>query len=882
MPSDSANPQLVDPLLTGVPRATARLQLHAGFTFDDAAALIPYFAGLGVSHLYLSPITTARPGSTHGYDVTDFTRINPELGGEARFLALAERARASDIGIVLDIVPNHMAASVTHNSWWRDVLARGAQSPYAQYFDIDWQAPDPDLRGKVLLPILGDPYWQTLESGAIVAVRNDDGTTVLRYGEHDLPLATPPSDGAMPHDAASLHALLEPQHYRLAWWRVGAAELNWRRFFEITELVGVREESEDVFEAVHALVFRLYREGWIDGLRIDHVDGLADPAGYCRRVRARLDALRPGRPAALSRAHPWLVVEKILGEDEPLPRDWRVDGTTGYDFMDAVSAVLHDLHGEARLTLLWMQISGDDRRFADYVRAGRHRIMARHLVAEMDTLCTRLHDLTRADAATRDLSAHALRHALTAFMAAIPVYRSYYASSDGDDRGDADGDGRRDTTIDDAMVRAAADGARHHLAPDERAALDAILGYLDDDVAADSIAGRLRTKLQQLMPALAAKSTEDTAFYRYGRLLSRNEVGSDPGTLAMAPERFHARMQARREIYPHAMLAVATHDHKRGEDARMRLAVLSELADEWAEAVGDWEARLAPLLVASPTGPDGADRLMLYQTLVGAWPADPRALQSEDAQRAFVERILAWQRKAIREAKRHGSWTQPDDAYEAACDAFLPALALGEADSVLERIGGFAERIGPAAALNSLAQTLLQLTAPGVPDRYQGNETWDFSLVDPDNRRAPDYARLQSQLECQGGWTHWLAHWRDGRIKQQLIRATLALRRQQPALFAQGGYHPLSVSGALARSVLAYARRCGTAEAVVAVTRLAARHVDPKRPHVPPQCWRDTGIHVGDGEWVDALTGHTVAAHAGWLRARDVFATLPVALLVRR
>uniref|UniRef100_UPI000B1008FE alpha-amylase family glycosyl hydrolase n=1 Tax=Cupriavidus sp. D384 TaxID=1538095 RepID=UPI000B1008FE len=328
----------------GVPRATARLQLHAGLTFADAAALVPYYAGLGISHLYLSPITEARPGSTHGYDVTDCTQVSTALGGEPGLVALATQAREAGLGIVLDIVPNHMAADATHNAWWRDVLAQGERSAYAHYFDIDWQPHDPVLRGKVLLPILGDAYWQTLESGTLTVQRGGDGQPALRYGDHDLPLNLPPgmADGAAlpatPTDMQALNALLEHQHYRLAWWRTGAAMLNWRRFFEITELVGVRQECDDVFEATHALPFRLYREGWIDGLRIDHVDGLADPAGYCRRVRERLDALRPGRPAALALAHPWLVIEKILGEHEPLPRDWQVDGTTGYDFMDQAGA----------------------------------------------------------------------------------------------------------------------------------------------------------------------------------------------------------------------------------------------------------------------------------------------------------------------------------------------------------------------------------------------------------------------------------------------------------------------------------------------------------------------------------------------------------------
>jgi len=845
-----------------IPRATARLQLHADFTFADAAALIPYYSALGISHLYLSPITTARPGSAHGYDVTDYTQISPALGGEAAFRLFAAQARAAGLGIVIDIVPNHMAADATHNAWWRDVLARGIGSPFAHVFDIDWHAPDPAVRGKVLLPILSDTYWRTLQSGAFAVARDNAGTITLRYGDHDLPLADPvPDDALLATTPEALHALLEHQHYRLAWWRTGAATLNWRRFFEIADLVGVREERADVFEAVHALPVRLYREGWIDGLRIDHVDGLADPAEYCRRLRERLQTLRPGRP--------WIVVEKILGEEESLPPDWQVDGTTGYDFMSDVSAVLHDSHGKDRLGALWTWISGDARTYDEHVHAARRRVLARHLVAEFDWLCTRLLALARAALPTRDVTQHAIRRALTEFLTAFPVYRCYRSAAD-----------MRDAPIDDAAIYSATRAARRHLSPDELNALDLMLGCLRGDAQPGSDSDSIRARLQQLMTALAAKSTEDTAFYRYGRLLSRNEVGSCPGTLAMSPERFHARMRTRQQAYPHAMLAVATHDHKRGEDARMRLAVLSELADDWAEAVDDWESRLAPVLAASQAGPDGADRLMLYQTVLGAWPADPRAMEAEDAQHDFIDRIREWQRKAIREAKRHGNWTQPNAAYEAAADAFLDALATGGAESVLDSIGRFAGRIGSAAALNSLSQTLIELTAPGVPDRYQGNETWDFSLVDPDNRRSPDFVRLQSRIEDRAGWQHWLEHWRDGCIKQQIIRCVLQCRRERPALFAEGGYIPLVASCPMAQHVLAFARRDERSGAVVVATRLAARHVDRELPRIAPQLWLDTALPA-DGDWTDVLTGHDVHAHTGWLRLRDILTELPVALLIQ-
>jgi len=857
--------------VAGVPRATARMQMHAAFTFADAAALVPYHAALGISHLYLSPITCARPGSTHGYDVTDCTRISPELGGEDGFYALCRTAQAAGLGIVLDIVPNHMAASATHNHWWRDVLAHGRDSRYADYFDIDWDSRDPALAGKVLVPILGERYWETLSSGALSLERDADERHVLRYGDHVLPLAASPASmpAAAPDNAEGWHALLERQHYRLAWWRTAAAELNWRRFFEISELVGVRQERAEVFEDTHALVFRLYREGWIDGVRVDHVDGLADPAGYCRQLRERLDALRPGRPGDKARQHPWIVIEKILAEDEPLPADWQTDGTTGYDFMNDVAAVLHDAQGARALDALWHDMSGDRRDYPAYVTVARERILSHHLMTEFGGACARLYAQVRATPVQRDITLAALRHALTALLLQIPVYRTYYVA----------GERLGDSATDDALLAAATARAYATLAPDEQVALDFIVAALRNTSPIGTPAGDLRTKLQQVMPALAAKGGEDTAFYRYGRLLSRNEVGSDPTILALTPAQFHARLLARP---PQAMLATATHDHKRGEDARMRLAVLSELADEWRDAVHDWEARLAPVLTASPHGPDGVDRLMLYQTLLGAWPADPRALQTEPAQKDFIARVLAWQTKSIREAKRHGSWTHPDEEYETACEVFVAALGEAGADGVLERIGQFAHRLGPAAALNSLAQTLLQLTAPGVPDRYQGNEGWDFSLVDPDNRRAPDYERLRAQCECTAGWAHWLRHWRDGRIKQQLIRAVLQFRREHEVLFTAGSCHALATTGDLASHALAFARQCGELEAITIVTRHAARHVEPELPRIPAQCWGDTAVRARDGgAWVDVLTGRTIAVHAGHLRMKDVLQQLPVALLAR-
>ncbi|RDK10379.1 malto-oligosyltrehalose synthase [Cupriavidus lacunae] len=875
----------------GLPRATARLQLHPGFTFADAAGVVGYYAALGVSHLYLSPVCCARPGSTHGYDVTDFTRVRAELGGESGLKALAARARDAGLGLILDIVPNHMAADATHNGWWRDVLTHGRASRFAASFDIDWTPRNPVLHGKVLLPILGQSYWDTMVAGELRWVpASGDAPAHLRYFDHSLPLAPGSVDGeaetsrpawydtTQAEGRSRLHALLERQHYRLAWWRTAAAALNWRRFFEISDLVGVREEDPQVFDAVHALVFRLLSEGWIDGVRVDHVDGLADPAGYCRRLRAALDRHAAARPPLLRLEHPWLVVEKILGPRERLAPDWQVHGTTGYDFMDDVAAVLHDGNGEAPLGTLWASVSGDARSYATHVEAARRQVLERHLVTEFEGVAASLHDCAEQEPGTRDLTRAALRRALAALMAAVPRYRSYFDAQPAD----------RDAAVahaDDAMLDQAMQAARAGLAPDEAVALAFIGGCLRTAAPPDSDTGELRRRLQQLMPALAAKAGEDTAFYRYGRLLSRNEVGSDPGRLAMPPAQFHARMAARRLACPNAMLATATHDHKRGEDARMRLAVLSEVPGAWADAVAAWERECAPLLSTLPRAPDPGDRLMLYQTLVGAWPMeDIGHLADTSAIEALLARVSAWQLKAIREAKRHGNWTCPDTEYEATCEAFLRGIAAAWPQGVLAQIGQFAQRIAVAGAVNSLAQVLVQLTAPGIPDRYQGCEGWDLSLVDPDNRRQPDYARLQARLGCSAGWAHWLAHWRDGRIKQQLVRQVLAVRRAHPALFADGQYGMLAAQGTLVPQVLAFARTTDACQAITVVTRLAAARVDPTMPRIPPASWGDTTLNVGvpqHSRWTDALTSHALDAPTGRLRLREVLGGLPVALLLR-
>ena len=748
------------------PRATYRLQFNQDFTFADAEAIVPYLARLGISHLYASPITVARAGSTHGYDVVDHTRIDPVLGGEEGFRRLVALLRAHDMGVILDIVPNHMGVAGGGNAWWNDVLANGQASDFATYFDINWRRP-------ILLPILGTTLDEAIGAGAIEVVAAAEGLELVVYGEHRIPLR--PDDREPPRDEAALRALLERQHYRLGWWRTANDLLNWRRFFTINELAGVRIEDSAVFEAVHALVFRLYRERLIDGVRVDHVDGLADPAGYCRTLRARLDAIdRPGEGRA------YIVVEKILGSGEALATDWGVDGTSGYDFMAAVTDLLHDPAGERALTDAWAEIGGRSRDFAAEELLARQQLLDWQFAAQFDAcvaafaaLCARQH---RADTITPAM----LRRGCALLLHHFPVYRTY-----------ATGKG---APASDAVVRDRVRAAvAPHVPPGEHNVVDWILGILAGASGADGAEAALR--LQQLSAPIAAKSVEDTAFYRYGRLLSRNDVGFDAAHWSSSIEDFFAAMETRAARWPRAMLATATHDHKRGEDVRARLAVLSEMPELWLAEVARWEEATREL----GTGIDPGDRYMLWQTLVGSWPsAGPDA--------AFLDRIRQWQQKALREAKLRSSWEAPDDAYEARYAGFAETILSDErATGLRALIAAFVGRIGPAARRNALVQTALRYTCPGVPDLYQGTELEDLSLVDPDNRRPVDYRGREQSLE------------QDSDEKLSLIASLLAARRQEPALFATGTFKRAAVAGPLAEHILAFSRTTADRRLNVAV-----------------------------------------------------------------
>jgi (1->4)-alpha-D-glucan 1-alpha-D-glucosylmutase len=982
---------------TSLPRATMRMQFHKDFTFADAGKLVPYLVGMGISHLYASPILKARPGSTHGYDCVDASLVNPELGGEDALRSLADTLHAAGLGLVVDIVPNHMGIG-PDNAWWQDVLTWGPNSRYAHYFDIDWQSSDPSLRGKLLVPFLGNGYGETLASGDLVLafdahhgafemryftnrfpIAIHDYATILEAARHpalhdlsklfdeaasttDLPRndarereailarrdaalvaarrrfaevlgdegVTASIERALatfdPHDGegrARLHALLEAQSYRLASWRAAADEINYRRFFEVTELAGVRVEREDVFEAMHATLFRLYREGIIDAMRVDHVDGLADPRGYCRQLRRRLEALQPQRPPSRW-TRPWIVVEKILAPDEDLREDWRVDGTSGYDFMDEVGALLHAEAGAEPLASFWARATSRPADFRTEALAARRQILAENLPAEFHAASRALHRVARSDIDTRDIPLIAIQRAFTELLVQIDVYRTYV---------DARGRDDDDTTVLIRALRAAHETVR----PSDRPVLAWLDHWLGGDATADVLpeapsrrarSERLRaiTRFQQLTPPLAAKSVEDTAFYRYGRLISRNEVGSDPARFALSIAAFHAKCERRAKNFPHALLATATHDHKRGADTRARLAVLSEMPQRWigllerwmvlntpvgsraaiaAEVVADVRAETAPMTppaalaaIAHAVAEDASvplpeDQLMLIQTLIGAWPlelagdVDFADEESKTSLADFVERVAAWQVKALRETKRPSDWSMPNERYEATCRAYLDRIMDATTSPFLREAATFVAQNAPAAALNGLVQAVLHCTVPGIPDLYQGTEFWDFSLVDPDNRRPVDFDAREaalSRLEESNDQADLAASWRDGRIKQAFIARLLAVRNAAPNLFALGSYHPLVVEGEQAAHVLAFLRRNGAQRMVVVVPVHASVLLDAAdRPSIDASRWGDTEVLLPPGTasnaWFDVATGARRKSSSRRLKVSELLSDLPVAVL---
>ena len=943
-----------------VPRATVRLQFHAGFRFDDATELVPYFAALGISHVYASPFLAARPGSAHGYDIVDHTRFNPELGDEASFDRLVAALHHHGMGLILDFVPNHMGIGGADNAWWLDVLEWGAMSPFAAFFDIDWAPAEPSLKGKVLLPFLGDHYGEVLERGEL-GLRFDQatGSFDVWYFEHRFPIAvrhyplilrqaaeagagealdeairafvalgkgrrSVRAQAMLRHQAVTakqhlaavaagdpvvaesieaavaalngtagdtksfraLHRLLERQAYRLASWRVAAHEINYRRFFDINDLAGLRMERADLFELAHQLVFRLIAEGKLQGLRLDHIDGLYDPATYCRQLQDRAaylllqaeahDGAAPAEDAR-PRSNPiYLVVEKILARHERLPESWPVDGTTGYDFMNLVNGLFVDPSSEGALIDAYDRFVGVPADYEATVIAAKRQLVRTNMASELNVLASQLHDIARQNWSTRDFAANAIREALLEIVARFPVYRTYITAADVSEE-------------DLRHLEWAVALARKDAGFSDTGVHDFILSVLGTEAARDR-GRRFRRrdvlaaamKFQQLTGPVMAKAVEDTAFYRYFRLVSLNEVGGEPNRFGASVSAFHHLNQERARRHPDTMLATASHDHKRGEDTRARIDVLSEMPETWERTVQLWSRANRSRLreVDGGPAPDANDEYLYYQTLVGTWPLDG------DAGTDYADRIVQYMLKAVREGKRRSSWSFPNADYEAAVEAFVRTTLDPEAGAwFLSDLAAFDARLAMAGASNGLAQTLLKLTVPGVPDIYQGTEYWDLSLVDPDNRRPVDFDARRRSLTDLAGLPDLLTAWRDGRIKQRVVAQTLEFRRQFPVLFAEGSYMPLATDGAEAQRVVAFAREWQGDWMIAVVPRLVFPFLDGvAQPLVPGDKWGDTTVMGPDlpstHPFEDVFSGRSYSWTAGSaLPVADLLGDFPVALL---
>ncbi len=776
----------------GIITSTYRVQLTPAFGFDAAAEVVPYLADLGVSHLYCSPWLQASAGSQHGYDVTDHSRVNVELGGEEGLARLRDACLSAGMAIVLDIVPNHasVAAPEAANAAWWDVLREGRESAYASWFDIDWDGRDNP--GKILIPVLGSTLDECIKAGELVV----DGDR-LTYYDHVLPLARGSEQLPLPE-------LLAAQHWRLCHWRVGGEELNYRRFFDVTTLAGLRVEDPDVFAATHRRILASLADGTVEGLRVDHPDGLADPQGYLARLS---EASR----------RCWIVVEKILEHGEDLPRDWACQGTTGYDALNRLTGVFIDTAGEEPMTEVYDAATGAASRWPMVALEAKRQVVRTVLAAEISRLTELLVAAAWERPAFRDFTRRGLREALEELLAQIDVYRAYVRPGELPSS-------LAEETLGRAAGRAAT--ALPDRAEEIRAAAALVLRGPDE----------LVVRFQQTCGPVMAKGVEDTAFYRYARLLALNEVGGDPGRFGTTVEEFHQSAIQTQAQWPLTMTTLSTHDTKRSEDVRARLALLSEDVPRWGRTV----TRLMSLASkhCGPAGPDAATQYFVMQTLIGAYPID-------------AGRLGAYLAKATREAKQHTSWTAPDEGFDAAVASYIEATLAD--DAVMAEIATYVSELIEPGRVNALAQKLLQLTTPGIPDTYQGTELWDLSLVDPDNRRPVDYgerARLAAVLDRGGapGLDDF------GAAKLHLVRTTLRLRRSYPDLFgAAADYQPLAVSGAAAAHVIAFSRGDGI---VVVVPRLVLGLRQAGG-------WKDTAVTLPEGEWVDAFTGKRHGSQGG-------------------
>jgi (1->4)-alpha-D-glucan 1-alpha-D-glucosylmutase len=979
-----------------LPVSTYRLQLHRGSNFRDARAVVPYLARLGITDVYCSPYLRARPGSTHGYDICDHSKLNPELGSEEDYQAFVEELASHRLGQVLDFVPNHMAVDPGLNRWWRDVLEDGPASRFARYFDIDWHPVKPELDGKVLLPVLGDHYGLVLERGEL-QLAFKDGALSLRYFEQDLPIdpaqyprvlrmgleslqAELPADDAhlveflsiltamehlpgsmesnaermaerqrekkvardrlarvvegsprirlrieaalhafngqagQPHSFDRLHELLEGQPYRLAYWRTAFDEINYRRFFDIKELAGVRMEEPDVFAATHELILRLIRGGKVTGLRLDHLDGLFDPAGYVESLqeailqewvsdlapaeipneewRRQVRAWRSANKNVAERPF-YVVAEKILSGQETLPESWPIHGTSGYDFLNDLNRLFVDAADAKAMKQVYERFTGQTKPFADVVYECKKLITWTALASELNVLAHALNRLSEGNRRARDFTLNSLREALREVVACFPVYRTYVSPSGA-------------TETDRQMIHTALARARRRNPAMEPSVFDFLSGTLlpgdVEEISQEEHRQRLdfAMKFQQYTGPVQAKGMEDTAFYRYNCLLSLNEVGGDPQRFGGAPAQFHEANRQRLHHWPSTLLATATHDTKRGEDARARLNVLSEVPDEWRRALFQWTRINASnrSTVDGKPAPDRNDEYLFYQALLGAWPAE---LHVPTAPSELVKRLRDYMLKAVKEAKVHTSWINPNEAYDRAVADFVDnTLAGPRAAKFLNSFLPFQQRIARLGMLNSLAQLVLKVVCPGVPDFYQGTELWDLSLVDPDNRRPVDMEQRRQLLEdlepalreessgAAGKVAELLEHWQDGRIKLFITACGLRLRHCLPPVFLQGEYIPLQGTGEQANHLVGVARRLED-QVVLAVAPRLQVHLAATHLPLGPDTWKATRLVLPScipaGSFRNVITHERVepARESGQMCiwAADALATCPVALLLR-
>jgi (1->4)-alpha-D-glucan 1-alpha-D-glucosylmutase len=927
-----------------VPRATYRLQLGPALTFDGAAALLDYLDALGVSDCYTSPFLETATRGSHGYDVSDHNRLREELGGEAAFARFAAALRARGMGLLVDVVPNHMGIAQNRNAWWLDVLENGAASPYATYFDIDWRPVKEELADKVLLPILGDQYGTVLDRGEL-RLSLEDGRFVVRYYDTVLPISPrshgrilghrietlsgelggehpdvvrlkslvtwfatlPPRTEKDPERLAArrrekdigrekllallaespairafvednvrifngtpgeprsmdlLDHLLSEQAYRIAYWRVAGEEINYRRFFDINDLAAIRMEDPEVFEVTHRLLFRLVREGVVTGLRIDHPDGLYDPAEYFRRLQ---------RGAG---GDCYIVAEKILAPGEQLPDAWETAGTTGYEFLNLLNGVFVDRANARAMEHVYARLIKHRPAFLDIVRECKRLVTETSMASELNMLGHRLNTISEKHRSSRDFTLSSLTRALRETIVGFPVYRTYV-------------DGRVTTRDRDYIGRAITHAVRRTTGDvTVYDWLRDLLTLVHPEWATEAdIRERLDfvMRFQQITGPVTAKGFEDTALYRFNRLVSLNEVGGDPSRFGVSRAEFHAENTARLRRSPHGLSATATHDTKRGEDVRARINVLSEVPEEWRRRVAVWQRlnRRHRTMVDGAAVPGANTEYLIYQTLVGAWPID-------------AERLTAYLTKAVREAKVHTSWINPNAPYDQALTRFAEVIVDRQRSAAfLDDFTAFQARIAHFGALNSLAQALVKITAPGVPDFYQGTELWDLSLVDPDNRRPVDWTlrrRLLDDLRhalAETGDRPALARelWEkkdDGRVKLFLIHEALAFRRARAGLFAAGGYRPLEARGPLAEHLCAFARaEEGTAAITVVPRLLARRGVD--LPPLGVDYWGDTVFDVPaelGTRFRNVMTGEALEGPA--LPLGRVLAHFPVALLERQ